>query len=153
MESEHARRIEVPARNAREVREQREARDVRDTSIGRFAHWRGRMGLVFGLLAGPTVVLLNQETIYASNMWVCGKGMSWSLHIIPLISLVIALGAAYIAHRDWTDLGKGIHDKEATIAERSRFLALLGMGTSAISALLILAMWLTIFIFGPCMRA
>ena len=153
MESEHPRRIEVSTREAREVREHREARDVRDTRIGRFAHWPGRLSLVFGLLAGPTVVLLNQLTIYASNMWVCGKGMSWSLHIIPLISLLIALGAAYTAHRDWTDLGRGIRDQEATVDERSRFLALLGMGASALSALLILAMWLTILVFGPCMRA
>ena len=115
--------------------------------------WPSKASLVFGLVTGPVVVLLNQETIYASNMWVCGKGMSASLHIIPLVSLAIALGAAYVAHRDWTDLGKGIRDQEATIAERSRFLALLGMGTSALSALLILAMWLTIFVFGPCMRA
>ena len=98
-------------------------------------------------------MLLNQTIIYASNMWVCGKGFSWSLHIIPIISLLIALGAGYTAHRDWTDLGRGMRDQEATVAERSRFLALLGMGTSALSALLILAMWLTIFVFGPCMRA
>jgi hypothetical protein len=111
------------------------------------------MSLVFGLLAGPIVVLLNQEIIYASTMWVCGKGMAWSLHIIPVVSLIVTLGAGYTAHRDWTDLGRGIRDKEATIAERSRFLALLGMGASATSALLILAMWLTIVIFGPCMRA
>jgi hypothetical protein len=156
MESEHGRRIEIDTRNARELRESRDARtprDARDTRIARFARWPGRMSLVFGLLAGPVVVLLNQEIIYAANMWVCGKGMSWSLHIIPVISLLIALGAGYTAHRDWTDLGRGIRDQEATVGERSRFLALLGMGTSAISALLIFAMWLTIFVFGPCMRA
>ena len=123
------------------------------SGVARFAHWRGRMSLIAGLLVGPFVVLLNQEIIYASNMWVCGKGMSWSLHIIPVLSLVMTLAAAYVAHRDWTDLGRGIRDNDATIVERSRFLALLGMGSSALSALLIVAMWLTIFVFGPCMRA
>jgi hypothetical protein len=146
-------RAEHVVASTAEARDAREVRDAGDARVIRFARWPGRMSLVFGLLAGPLVVLLNQVTIYASNMWVCGKGMSWSLHIIPVISLIIALGAAYTAHRDWTDLGRGIRDKEATIAERSRFLALLGIGASAISALLILAMWLSIIVFGPCMRA
>jgi hypothetical protein len=135
MKSESRQRAEVASRAAR------------------FAHWRGRMSLLAGLLTGPVVVLLNQVLIYASNMWVCGKGMSWSLHIIPVLSLVMTLTAAYVAHRDWTDLGRGIRDNDATIVERSRFLALLGMGSSALSALLLVAMWLTIFVFGPCMRA
>src|SRR5690348_10237075 len=126
MNRQRAEHVVVSPRDARDTRE---AHDARDTRVARFASGTGKLSLVFGLLAGPLVVLLNQETIYASNMWVCGKGMFWSLHIIPVISLIIALGAAYTAHRDWTDLGRGIRDKEATVAERSRFLALLGMGT------------------------
>ena len=68
-------------------------------------------------------------------------------------AVVNTLGAGFLAWRDWDRVGRGVEDEAATIDSRSRFLALGGMAISALSALLILAQWLAIFVFGACMRA
>jgi hypothetical protein len=58
-----------------------------------------------------------------------------------------------MAWRDWRAVGGGVEDEQATVDTRSRFVALLGMSTSAFSSVVILAMWAAAFVFGPCMRA
>jgi hypothetical protein len=50
-------------------------------------------------------------------------------------------------------VGAGVEDEEATVATRSRFLALLGISISIFSSLVIIAQWAAVFVFDPCMRA
>jgi hypothetical protein len=86
-------------------------------------------------------------------MWACGTGGQLTMHVVPLICLLITLGAGFLAWTDWVRIGRGVEDEAATIDSRTRFLALGGMASSAISALLIIAQWLAIFVFAACMRA
>ena len=109
--------------------------------------------LTLGLVLGPVAVLVNEELIYVTNMWACGTGKQAAMHIVPLICLLATLGAEFLAWADWVRVGRGVENEAATIASRSRFMALGGMAISALSALLILAQWLAIFVFGACMRA
>jgi len=118
----------------------------------RFGRWPGLLSLSLGVLLGPIAALVNQELIYVTNMWACGTGSQRAMHIVPLVCLVVAVGAGLLARADWARLGRGAEDEAATIDSRSRFLALGGMAVSALSALVILAQWLAIFVFGPCMR-
>jgi hypothetical protein len=119
----------------------------------RFRRWPGLLSLSLGVLLGPILVLVNEGLIYVSNMWACGVGKQPALHIIPVVCLVVTGGAGWLAYRDWRRVGRGIEEAAATIDSRTRFLALAGMGISALSALVILAQWLPIFVFGSCMRA
>jgi hypothetical protein len=119
----------------------------------RLTRWPGLLSLTLGIVAGPIAVLVNEELIYVTNMWACGTGKQLAMHVVPIICLLVTLGAALLAWRDWDRVGRGIEDEAATIDSRSRFLALGGMAVSALSALLILAQWLAIFVFGACMRA
>ena len=113
----------------------------------------GLLSLTLGIVVGPIAVLVNEELIYLTNMWACGTGKQVAMHVVPIICLVVTLGAALLAWRDWDRVGRGVEDEAATVDSRSRFLALGGMAISALSALLILAQWLAIFVFGACMRA
>src|SRR3954468_675042 len=119
----------------------------------RFARWPGLLTLTLGVVAGPIAVLVNEELIYVTNMWACGTGKHLAMHLVPLICVLVAVGAGALAWADWVRTGRGIEDEAGTIDARSRFLALTGMAVSALSALLILAQWLAIFVFGACMRA
>ena len=119
----------------------------------RLTRWPGLLSLTLGIVVGPVAVLVNEELIYVTNMWACGTGKQLAMHVVPIICLVVTLGAGLLAWRDWDRVGRGIEDEAATIDSRSRFLALGGMAISALSALLILAQWLAIFVFGACMRA
>jgi hypothetical protein len=58
-----------------------------------------------------------------------------------------------MARRDWRAVGAGVEDEEAAVEARTRFVALMGMASSAFSSLVIVAMWAAAFVFGPCMRA
>lgn len=118
-----------------------------------FGHWRGMLSLSVGVLLGPFAVLVNEMLIYVTNMWACGQGTQLAMHVVPLICLLVTIGAGLLAWRDWHRVGRGIEDSAATIDSRSRFMALGGMAISTLSALIILAQWLAIFVFGACMRA
>jgi len=119
----------------------------------RLTRWPGLLGLTLGIVTGPIAVLVNEELIYVTNMWACGTGKQLAMHVVPIICLVVTLGAGLLAWRDWDRVGRGVEDEAATVDARSRFLALGGMAISALSALIILAQWLAIFVFGACMRA
>ena len=117
-----------------------------------FNRWPGLLSLSLGVLLGPIAVLVNEELIYVTNMWACGVGKQPAMHIVPLVCLLVTVGAGLLARRDWHRVGGGIDEQAATVDSRTRFLALGGMAVSALSALLILAQWLAIFVFGACMR-
>ena len=137
----------------------RESSDVlgggttRRSDGGRFTRWPGLLSLSLGVLLGPTIALINQEAIYAVNMWACGHGISATMHIAPAVCLAIAVGAAILAYRDWRAVGGGVEDEEGTVETRTRFLSLLGITISVFSSLVIIAQWAAIFVFDPCMRA
>ena len=119
----------------------------------RLTRWPGLLSLTLGVVAGPIAVLVNEELIYVTNMWACGTGKQLAMHVVPLICLGVTLGVGLLSWRDWDRVGRGVEDEAATVDSRSRFLALGGMAISALSALIILAQWLAIFVFGACMRA
>jgi hypothetical protein len=97
--------------------------------------------------------LANQELIYVANAWACGKSAPLALHVVAFVCLLVTLGAGLLARADWARVGRGTEDEAGTVDSRTRFLALCGMAASAISALVILAQWLAIVVFGPCARA
>jgi hypothetical protein len=117
-----------------------------------FSRWPGLLSLSLGVLLGPIAVLVNEELIYVTNMWACGMGKQPAMHSVPIICLIVTIGAGLLARRDWIRVGRGIEEEAATVDSRTRFLALGGMAISSLSALIILAQWLTIFVFGACMR-
>lgn len=118
-----------------------------------FTRWPGLLSLSLGVLLGPTIALANQQLIYTVNMWACGHRMQPVMHIVPALCLVVTLGAAFTAYRDWKAVGGGVEDEEGTVHTRTRFLAILGIALSIFSSLVILAQWAAIFVFDPCMRA
>ena len=124
-----------------------------DHGIQAFTRWPGLLSLSLGVLLGPVIALTNQELIYAADTWTCGHGYRGTMHLIPLLCLAVTIGAAVTAYRDWRATGGGVEEERATIESRTRFLAMLGIGISIFSSLLIIAQWAAIFTFTSCMRA
>jgi hypothetical protein len=123
------------------------------SNTAQYTRWPGLLSLSLGVLLGPVVALINQEAIYGVNMWACGRNLRGPMHIVPALCLIVVLGAAYASHLNWRMVGRGVEDERHDVATRTRFLALLGISVSLLSAILILAQWLAIFVFDPCMRA
>jgi hypothetical protein len=111
------------------------------------------MSLTLGVVLGPIVALAHQQAVYAAAMWACGRRMPAALHAIPALCLIVVIGAAIGGYRNWRAVGGGVEDEHDAVATRTRFLALTGMAVSSFSAIVIIAQWLAIFVFDPCMRA
>lgn len=118
-----------------------------------FTRWPGLMSLSLCVALGPIVALIHEQTVYAVNMWACGRNLHATMHIVPALSLIVVLGAAFGGYLNWNAVGRGVQDEHGSIVTRTRFLALLGMAISLFSAVVILAQWFAIFTFDPCMRA
>jgi len=111
------------------------------------------LSLSLGLVLGPLAALANQELIYMVNMWACAHRQRETMHLVPILCLIVVAVTAVAANLNWRALGRGYEDELGAVEARSRFIALLGLGISALSAIVILAQWLAIFVFDPCMRA
>jgi hypothetical protein len=109
--------------------------------------------LSLGVLLGPVVALANQQIIYASDTWACGHNVHAVLHLIPAVALLIIAMAGGMAYAGWRAAGRGLEDERGGAGSRTRFLSLMGIAISTISALVVIAQWASIFTFGSCMRA
>ena len=126
---------------------------VHESSDGQFARWRGLLSLTLGVTLGPIAALVTQSLIFAATSWTCGHDIGSTMHIIPALSFIVTSGVGIAAYLNWRAVGKGVEDERGAVATRTRFLALMGVAISAFSALVIVAMWASIFVFAPCMRA
>jgi len=115
--------------------------------------WPRLLRLSLGVLLGPVIALANQQTIYSTNMWACGHGVHAVMHAVPAVGLLVSLGAAMLAYRDWSAVGRGTQDETDGVEAGVRFVAILGISVSLLSSLVIAAQWAAIFVFEPCMRA
>jgi len=112
----------------------------------------GLLALWVGVLGPPLAYLCNHLFTYMMVSWSCATQTRWTLHLVPLLTLIIALAAGALAWRNWKRAGREWPGSGAGVIPRSRFLAMLGMMLSAFFALLILAQWVPIFILAPCTR-
>ena len=133
---------------------------VRDSSnnapaaaIAPFTRWPGLLRLALDVLGGPIIALINQQVIYAGDMWACGYSAKESLHLGAVLCLVGAIAVTVDSYFVWRATGGGMEEERDAQASRTRFFALLGLMIGAISTFVVLAQWLAIFMFGACMRA
>ena len=105
--------------------------------------------LALGVVGSPTIALINQQAIYATNMWACGHGLHGVLHVIPAVCLLVALAIAVDSFVTW----RSANQNGGAVTERVRFIALVGVAISIFSAIVIIAQWAGIFTFNSCMRA
>ncbi|HKG23688.1 MAG TPA: hypothetical protein VKC34_17430 [Blastocatellia bacterium] len=122
-------------------------RTERDLSRRRNAFW-----LLAGLLVAPLAFLLDLEINYALVPVVCLSGNLYLLHLVSAGSLLLSLCGAFIAWRDWEITGREWPGEMAGSIPRSRFMSALGLMTSVLFIILIIAMWVPNFVLDPCQR-
>ena len=105
-----------------------------------------------GVLAGPLAALTQLQVNYALALWACGAGREWALHLVALLALAVTVGAGLLSWRNWRRAGAGWEDDGAGVVPRSRFMAAVGVLISAHAALVVVAQWIPIFVYGPCER-
>jgi hypothetical protein len=116
-----------------------------------FATPRGKLSLWTGVLGGAVVWALQLQVGYAlsgfshEHPWLTGAH-----HAVSATAVVAAAGATLLALRDWRRLGGGEpRGSEEGVPGRSRFLAALGVVTSGLFTVVILAQWVPTFFLDP----
>jgi hypothetical protein len=118
------------------------------SSDGRLAKAR----LAFAFIAGPLFALAMQSLAYAEVPWACARGRLGVLHLVPAIFVALTLVAVLIAYSAWSRAGRHGQADADTVDDRTRFLSLGGLTLSLASLVLIIAMWIPLFVFDPCVR-
>lgn len=114
-----------------------------------FAGEPGPISLWTGVLAAPAAFLLNLGVSYLLVTLGCETATPW-LHLSSLVAFLLAAGGGSLAWRDWRRSGREWPGDGGSVLARSRFLAVLGLMTSALFTLLVLAQWLAVPFLGPC---
>jgi hypothetical protein len=100
-------------------------------------HHAARLRVLWtGLLLAPAAWLASLEVGYVLVRPGCAAGTALPLHATHAAFLLLALGGLMVAWR-------------ARRVERD-FLATLGVGTSALFALVLVAQWIPTFLIQPC---
>jgi len=100
------------------------------------------------LLLAPALALADQVIALAAVGWACARGQPIIVHAVHAVFLVAAAATLPAAWRAW----KACRTRQAPADERASFLAGLGVGSAALSVLVIAAMSLPTWVIGPCVR-
>ncbi len=104
-----------------------------------------------GWVIGPAAWALHLMGSYLLVARACEADAIWMLHGTTLVTLLLALAGTAVAWWQWGRAGRrwpGSGDGEAGLI---RFMAVMGLFISALSALIIVAEGIPNFFLGPCL--
>jgi hypothetical protein len=102
-------------------------------------------------LLGPVTVLLIQELSYIlSEKAGCAHGQMWTVHLSFALGLALTLLAGSLGWREWRRWGAQPSTPEGDPGGRSRFMSVVGMLVSTLSAVVVIAMWSATLFLHPC---
>lgn len=101
-----------------------------------------------GVLLGPIGWALNLQVSYTLAAFACEDVWRLSVHGTTAVTLAIALAGLSVGWSNW----KASRDAgpEGDRIDRSRFMAVAGIGLSAFFALVIVAQWIPTLFLEPC---
>ena len=107
---------------------------------------------VMGVIGGPLAVLTGLTVKYALvEIWACKSGAGpIVVHLVAAATLLLVLVAGLVALSQWRRAGREEPGDIGGIVGRTRMTATLGIGLSAMSAVVVIAQWLPQLFVGPC---
>jgi hypothetical protein len=103
----------------------------------------------YALLIGPLSWAADLGIGYANVYHACSTGHYYVLHVISLITLIVALSGAFVGWQEFQKVRDG-SDEGGTPLDRAHFMALLGIAASIGFALVIIATAVPRFVLSPC---
>jgi hypothetical protein len=111
----------------------------------------GTLSLWAGVLGAPAAWAVQMQTVYLLVPWCCGHDRIWPIHLTHFGFLGVTLVLGWLSYRQWRHHGgTWPRGSEGNSNERTRFLAVSGMLTAAMFALLILGQAIFSFFISPC---
>jgi hypothetical protein len=103
-----------------------------------------------GLLVGPLAWGADLMVRYALVHWSCGTQQTVVLKIISAVTLLVVIGAGFVAARAYSQIPAGAPTDGGRPIDRSRFMALGGMLTAALFALVVIAGAIPPWVLDAC---
>ncbi|HET8633416.1 MAG TPA: hypothetical protein VFL88_04660, partial [Gemmatimonadales bacterium] len=79
-----------------------------------------------------------------------GTNPGWALHIVRAVTLLVVLGAGVMAWRQWSSAGVQEPGNAGDSGARVRLLGWLGVFSSALFGIVVMAQWLPVFFLDMC---
>jgi hypothetical protein len=109
------------------------------------------MWLCVGVFTGPVIWALQMQIGYMLVRGACASDSNLALHIVTVVALILVAGGAFISWRNWRQAGRQQPGgKAGGPCARSNFMAVLGLSTSAMFFIAILAQGIASFVLHPC---
>jgi hypothetical protein len=123
-----------------------------ETTFAEIPNERGTLSLWAGVLGAPAVWALQLNVGYALVPYVCRHyERHYLLHLASVVFILLALACGWICYREWDKVGrKWPSDTVGGAIGRVQFLATLGVLSSALFSLVIVAQALASFFIDPC---
>lgn len=116
-----------------------------------FREPRGVMALGFAILGGPIAWSIALTAGYPLVAVSCDAETTLPLHLLLAVMLLVSIASGVVALREWRRAGRGWSNEGGGTLARSRFAAVLGLLSSGLFALVIVAQWLAVLLLDPCM--
>ena len=107
------------------------------------------MNIWLALLVAPILALTDQAVALSMTTWACRGQHGIALHVVHAAFLAATALITVLAWRTWSVTGAAAAGEAPA---RRRFLAGMAIGTSALSLLVIAAMWGPTWVLSSCLQ-
>src|SRR5690349_20740095 len=107
-------------------------------------------GLWVLIIAGPVIVAIEMELNFVLVRQACSAQRSVALYAVVIVAMLLTIGTVLIAISIWRRTGGEWPTEGVDLANRIRFITALGVLSSVMSFLVILAQGIATVHFDPC---
>ena len=102
------------------------------------------------IVAGPIIVAIEMQANFVLVRQACSAQRSLALYAVVVVAMILTIATILIAMSLWRRAGTAWPIDAADLANRIRFITAVGILSSAISFLLIVAHGIATVLFDPC---
>ena len=102
------------------------------------------------VVAAPVIVAVEMQTNYVLVRQACSAQRNLALYVVIVVSIVLTVATGLIALALWRVEGFIWPRESPELSDRIRFIAVLGMLSSGMSLLVIVAQGIATVLFNPC---
>src|SRR3954447_7125596 len=112
--------------------------------------WAGDTALWFGVLGPPIIALTHQQLEYMLVPKYCHTGSAMWLHVVSFLCLAVSVLAGITAWSCLAHSRSQEHPGEERPVQRPHFMAVVGLASSALGSMIIIAQAIATFMLDPC---
>ena len=102
------------------------------------------------IVAAPIIVAIQMQTNYVLVPQACTAQRNIAFYVVTIVAIVLTVATALIALAVWRVEGITWPRESTELSDRIRFIAVLGMLSSGMSLLVIVAQGIATVLFNPC---